>query len=197
MSQLAFALNIFGAVLGSLAAGIYGYRIWLGKEKGNVATWFIALILDIAGLYLAYAAGNDQPYIQMGWCVAAFIIFMGAWARKGDWVWTRIDTAVLIICGLSVAVWLMSSVKLISLSGYLVAVYVSAVPQARDYLRDPATARKSAWVWQVSMVAIMFPLAAKLIEQKYGIEHTLLYFAFIVLNMIMAALCMRRVRVDD
>lgn len=195
MSQLVFALNIFGAVLGSLAAGLYGVRIWMGKEEANLATWSIVLTLDIVGLYLAYATGNDEPYIQMGWCAAALIIVIGAWARKGDWVWTKIDTAVLGICTLSVAVWLTSNAALVSLSGYLVAVYLSAVPQARDYLRDPITARKSAWVWQVSIVAIMFPLAAKLVEQKYGIEHTMIYYAFIVLNMIMAALCMRPVRV--
>jgi len=196
MSDISLGLNVFGAVLGSLAAGLYGVRIWLGKEKANLATWSIALTLDFLGLYLAYATGNDEPYIQMGWCAATLIIVIGAWARKGDWVWTNIDTAVLGICALSVVVWLTSNAALVSLSGYLLAAYVSAVPQARDYLRDPVTARKSAWVWQISIVAIMFSLAAKLVEQKYGIEHTLLYYAFIVLSMIMAALCMRRVRTD-
>lgn len=194
MKDLAFALNIFGAILGSLAAAFYGIRVWAGKEKANLATWSIILVLDFVGLYLAYATGNDEPYIQLGWCIAATLIVVAAWLRKGDWVWTHNETVVLVICTASVFVWLTSEAVLISILGYLAAAYLSALPQAKDYLRHPEVARKSAWVWQVSIIAITFPLAAKLIESKYGIGDTLIYYALIGLNMIMAGLCLRRVR---
>lgn len=192
MKDLALALNVFGAVLGSLAACLYAMRVWLKKERANLATWTIVLVLDFAGLYLAYATGNDEPYIQIGWCVAAALIVLAAWTRKGDWLWTRTDTAVLIICAVSVGVWLTSEAVALSLVGYLLAAFLSALPQARDYLRHPDVARKSAWVWQVSIIAILFPLAAKLVEAKYGVEHTLVYYALISLNVFMAGLCMRR-----
>lgn len=194
MKDLAFALNVFGAVLGSLAAGLYGIRVWAGKERANLATWSIVLILDVVGLYLAYATGNDEPYIQLGWCIAATLIVIAAWLRKGDWVWTTNETVVLVICTASVFVWLTSEAALISLLGYLAATYLSVLPQAKDYIRHPEVARKSAWVWQVSIVAIMFPLVAKLVESKYGIGDTLIYYALIGLNVIMSALCMRRDR---
>ena len=193
MKDISFALNVFGAVLGSLAAGFYGIRVWLGKEKANLATWSIVLVLDVVGLYLAYATGNHEPYIQLGWCIAAVIIVIAAWVQKGDWVWTQNETVVLIVCTTSVFVWLASEAVLISLIGYLVAAYLSAWPQARDYLRHPKVARKSAWVWQVSIVAILLPLTAKLVESKYGIGDTLIYWALIGLNLIMSILCMRRV----
>lgn len=192
MKELAFWLNIFGAVLGSLAAGLYGIRVWLGKEKANLATWSIVLLLDVVGLYLTYVTGNHEPYIQLGWCFAATLIVIAAWVRKGDWLWTRTETVVLVLCIVSVTVWLTSEAVLVSLIGYLMAAYLSVVPQAKDYLRHPEVARKSAWVWQVSIVAILFPLAAKLVEQKYGIGHTLIYYALVVLNVLMATLCMRR-----
>ncbi|KKS35035.1 MAG: hypothetical protein UU98_C0043G0010 [Parcubacteria group bacterium GW2011_GWD2_42_14] len=192
MKELAFSLNVIGAVLGSLAGCIYGIRIFLGKEKANLATWSIVLLLDSAGLYLTYVTGNDEPYIQIGWCFTAALIFVGAWVRKGDWVWTRTETAVLVLCIVSVVLWLTSEAVLVSLFGYLAAAYLSALPQAKDYLRHPEVARKSAWVWQISVVAILFPLAAKLVEEKYGIGDTLIYYAFIVLNMSLAVLCMRR-----
>jgi hypothetical protein len=193
VKDIALALNLFGAVLGSLAAGLYGIRVWLGKEKANLATWSIILILDFVGLYLAYATGNDEPYIQIGWCLAGTLIVVAAWFRKGDWVWTKNETVVLIICGASVAVWLTNEAALVSLIGYLTAAYLSAWPQAKDYLRNPKMAKKSAWVWQVSIVAIVFPLVAKFVENKYGMGDTLVYYAFIVLNVFMASLCMRRV----
>ncbi len=150
MKDLALALNVFGAVLGSLAACLYAMRVWLKKERANLATWTIVLVLDFAGLYLAYATGNDEPYIQLGWCVAAILIVLAAWLRKGDWLWTRTETIVLVICAVSVGVWLTSEAVALSLIGYLLAVFLSAVPQARDYLRHPDVARKSAWVWQQS-----------------------------------------------
>lgn len=192
MKELAFWLNIFGAVLGSLAAGLYGIRVWLGKEKANLATWSIVLLLDVVGLYLSYVTGNDEPYIQLGWCLAATLTVIAAWARKGDWLWRKTETIVLVLCIVSVAVWLTSEVVLVSLLGYLVAAYLSVLPQAKDYLRHPEVARKSAWMWQVNLVAILFPLAAKLVEQKYGIGHTLLYCGWIPLCLIMMKLCMRR-----
>ncbi|QQS21126.1 MAG: hypothetical protein IPL87_01175 [Candidatus Moraniibacteriota bacterium] len=185
-------MNIFGAVLGSLAACLYALRVWQKKERANLATWSIVLVLDVAGLYLAYATGNKEPYIQAGWCIAVLLIFIATWKRKGDWQWTKTESTVLAICVLSVVVWLTSQAVLISLLGYLTAAFLSAWPQAKDYLRHPEVARKSAWVWQVSIVAILFPLIAKLVEGKYDVEHTLIYCALIGLNVIMAALCMRR-----
>ena len=192
MKELAFALNVFGAVLGSLAACLYALRVWQKKERANLATWSIVLVLDMAGLYLAYATGNKEPYIQAGWCIAALLIVIATWKCKGDWQWTKTESMVLAICVLSVIVCLMSQSVLISLLGYLTAAFLSVWPQAKDYLRHPDVARKSVWVWQVSIVAILFPLIAKLVEGKYGVEHTLIYYALIGLNLIMAALCMRR-----
>jgi hypothetical protein len=141
-----------------------------------------------------YPTGNHEPYIQLGWCFAATLIVIAAWIRKGDWVWTQNETVVLAICATSVFVWLASEAVLISLLGYLAAAYLSAWPQAKDYIRHPEVARKSAWIWQVSIVAIMFPLVAKLVESKYGIGDTLIYYALIGLNVIMATLCMRQIQ---
>lgn len=192
MKDIALALNVFGAVLGSISACLYALRVWQKKERANLATWSIILVLDFAGLYLAYATGNHEPYIQAGWCVAATLIVISAFARKGDWLWARTETIVLVICAMSVGVWLTSEAVALSLIGYLLAAFLSAWPQAKDYLRHPDMARRSAWVWQVSIIAILFPLAAKLVEAKYGVEHTLVYYALIGLNVFMAALCMRQ-----
>lgn len=192
MKELAFWLNLTGAVLGSLAACLYALRVWQKKERANLATWSIIFVLDVAGLYLTYVTGNHEPYIQIGWCIAALLIVIATWVRKGNWLWTRAETIVLALCTASVSVWLMSEAVLVSLIGYLTAVYLSAWPQAKDYLGHPEMARRSAWVWQVSIIAILFPLAAKFVEQKYGVGHTFIYYALIVLNLIMAALCMRR-----
>ncbi len=197
LTAYAFALNVFGAVLGSLAACLYALRVWRKIEKANLATWSVVWVLDFVGFYLTYVTGNKEPYIQVGWCIAATFILIAAWLRRGIWRWTNIESITLAITAASVTVWVMGAkgeVAVLALSGYIAACFVSVWPQARDYVRHPDMARKSAWVWQVSVIAILFPLAAKYVEDKTGVEHTLVYWALIGLNVIMSALCMRRSR---
>ncbi|MEN9337791.1 MAG: hypothetical protein RIQ41_105 [Candidatus Parcubacteria bacterium] len=191
MINLSVFLNVVGAVIGSAAACLYGVRIWMGKEQANLATWFIIFILDFVGLYLAYATGNTEPYIQIGWCVAATIILLATFVRKGQWVWSKTETGVLLICLTSVAIWLSSKAMTVSLLGYVTADVISAIPQAKDYVKNPEAARKSAWVWQVSIVAILFSIAAKLVNGEFGAEHTLVYVALLGLNAAMTYLCLR------
>lgn len=194
MSEFAFWLNLSGAVLSTFTSCTYGVRIWRGKEEANLATWLIFFLLNVLGLLLAYEAGNPEPYVQMSWCITALFIVAVVWRRKGAWVWTRTETTVLIACVMAALVWCTIEAVLVSLVCYLAASYLATWPQARDYFRRPEVARRSAWVWIVNVVTILFPLAAKLVEQKYGAEHTLMYIAFFIPNALMAMLCLRRVR---
>ena len=191
MTNISLFLNVAGAGIGSVAACLYGVRIWMGKEQANLATWFIIFVLDFVGLYLAYATGNTEPYIQIGWCVAATIILFATFVRKSEWVWSKTETRVLLICLASVAIWLSSKAVTVSLLGYVTAAVISAIPQAKDYLKNPEVARKSAWVWQVSIVAILFSIAAKLVNGKFGAKHILVYVALLGLNAVMTYLCLR------
>ena len=191
MIDISLVLNVAGAVIGSAAACLYGVRIWMGKEKANLATWFIIFILDFVGLYLAYVTGNTEPYIQIGWCVAAIIILLATFVRKGEWVWSKTETGILLICLASVAIWLSSKAVTVSLLGYVTAAVISVIPQAKDYLKNPEVARKSAWLWQVSIVAILFSIAAKLVNGKTGVEDLLVYVSLLVLNAVMTYLCLR------
>ncbi len=191
MSNLALYLNIIGALIGCLSAMLFAFRIWQKKEHANLATWAIVWLLDFAGLYLAYATGNNEPYVQIGWCFAASLILLATWLRKGLWVWSRTDSYVLILCTVSLAIWLLSGSVAWSLAGYIAAALLSALPQAKDYLEYPARARASAWVWLVSIAAMLFTLGSKIISGELGIEHTLVYSALLFLNIVMSFLCLR------
>ncbi len=191
MTSLSIALNLAGAVIGSAAACLYGVRIWMGKEQANLATWFIIFILDFVGLYLAYATKKTDPYIEIGWCVAVTIILLATFVRKGEWVWSKTETGVLLTCLASVAIWLSSKVVIVALLGYVTAAVISVIPQARDYLKNPKVARKSAWIWQVSAVAILFSIVAKLVKGEFGAKDILVYVALLGLNAVMTYLCLR------
>jgi hypothetical protein len=192
---LPLVLNGIGAIIGSFAACLYALRVWQKIEKANLATWSVIWVLDFVGLYLTYVTGNKEPYIQIGWCFAATLIVIAAWVRKGDWRWTKIESVTLAIVAASVAVWIIGTtdkVAMLALSGYLVACFVSVWPQAEDYRRDAVIARKSAWVWQVSMLSLAFIIVSKWVAGKFGLGDTLVYYALFVLNAIMTAFCVRR-----
>lgn len=193
--ELAFALNVIGAIIGTFAAVRYAFQVWRRIEKANLATWSVVWVLDFVGLYLTYVTGNEDPYIQIGWCAAATLILIAAWSRRGIWRWTNIESATLAIAVASVAIWIVgttSKVAIFALVGYLAACFVSVWPQARDYLDRPDVARKSAWMWQVSMLSLVFIIASKWVAGKFGVGDTLIYYALLGLNVIMATLCMRR-----
>lgn len=194
--EVALALNVIGAGVGTFAACRYALRVWQKIEKANLATWSVIWALDFVGLYLTYVTGNEEPYIQMGWCFAATLILFATWVRRGDWEWTKIETITLTITVASVAVWLAGAankVAIFALAGYLTACFVSVWPQARDYLRRPDVARKSAWMWQVSMLSLALIIASKWVAGKFGVGDTLVYYALFGLNAMMTTLCMRRV----
>lgn len=197
MNSFSFILNVIGVLLGCVSASLYGIRVWQGKERANLATWGIIYVLDVVGLHLAIETGNDDPLIQFGWCIAAVIILAAAIRRRGNWTWSSTETYVLIACSLSVAVWLLShkSAVFLSLLCFSAAVVLSAIPQARDYMRHPDIARASAWVWQVGTVSVTFTLTAKVVQGLYGVEHTLVYAVILAMNICMAYLCSRKVAV--
>lgn len=193
--SLSLALNVIGAIIGSSAACLYAVRIWRMKERANLATWSVVWVLDFVGLYLTYVTGNKEPYIQLGWCVAATLIVVATWIRRGDWQWTRIESITLAITVASVAVWIIGAkgeVAILALSGYILACFVSVWPQARDYIKRPDVAQKSAWMWQVSLLSLTFIIASKWVAGKFGFGDTLVYYALFLLNAIMMALCLRR-----
>jgi len=195
VKEIAFWMNVSGAVIGSLAACLYAVRIWRKVEKANLATWAVVWVLDFVGLYLTYATGNHEPYIQIGWCFAATLILFAIWKRKGDWRWTRIETVTLVICIASVAVWITGAareVAILALYGYLAACFISVWPQGKDYLKSPDVARKSAWMWQVSMLSLALIITSKWLMGKFGIGDTLVYYLLLGLNAIMTTLCMRK-----
>lgn len=191
----AFWLNVIGAIIGTFAAARYAFQVWRKIEKANLATWSVVWALDFVGLYLTYVTGNHEPYIQFGWCVAATLILIAAWSRRGIWRWTNIETITLVVAVASVAVWIIGTkdeVAVLALSGYIVACFVSVWPQARDYVRHPDVARKSAWMWQTSVLSLVFIIASKWVAGKLGVGDTLVYYALFGLNVIMSVLCLRR-----
>ncbi len=214
---LAFWLNIAGAVVGCSSAAIFAVRIWRGKEEANIATWLVVFLLDWGGLYLAYTTGNEKPYLQIGWCAAATCILAAvakthgvlAWHSSGvtkEWrgyllsLRLRLcrelrrpshEMVTVAICLLAIAIWIASGIAWLALAAYTAAMFVSAWPQARDYLKRPHVARKSSWVWLVSVISLELVVGSQAIDGTIDVPHTLVYAALLMLNIVMSAICLR------
>ena len=192
--SISFFLNIAGALIGSVGAFLYALRIMMRQEQANTATWIIIVLQDFAGLYLVYSAGNTRPYIQIGWCISGSLILLASLRSMSNrWLlgWTEIWS--IMICFAAIIIWLISKSATISLAFYGLSIIVSLIPQAKDYFKDPSSARKSAWIWWVSTVAISLPVTAIIIDGKISVEYILIYSIIFITNIVMIFLCQRKI----
>jgi hypothetical protein len=184
--------TIASGVIGMVSASVFAGQIQRFKIKVNLATWTMVLVLDFVGLYLLIAAGNNQPYIQIGWCVAAVLIFLAALNNRGDWKWSAIETYSVATCVAAILVWVLTK-SVWSLLGYVAACYVSAIPQAVQYLKQVRHERvQSAWMWMVSVFAISLAIIGIPPEAKDPLSFKIPLYGLLILNGWMSWLTIRR-----
>jgi len=180
--------TITGAVLGFLVASGFAWQIHYYKLKVNLATWTMILILDIIGLGLLLAAKNNEPFIQIGWCIAATFIFLAALLNRGDWKWGAVETWSVAACSLAVLIWVLTG-SVWSLLGYVLAVCISVIPQIVQYLDEERTIRlKTTWVWALSAVAILITIFGSPFTPK----HMIVLVGLLLLNLGVMWLTLRR-----
>lgn len=180
--------TVTGAVLGFVVASGFAWQIHFYKLKVNLATWTMILILDIIGLGLLLAANNNEPFIQIGWCIAATFIFLAAFLNRGDWKWGLVENWSLAACAIAVLIWVLTG-SVWSLLGYVVAVCISVIPQVMQYLREERCLRvKVTWVWALSAVAILITMLGSPPTPK----HMIVLVGLLLLNLGVTWLTLRR-----
>lgn len=176
-------LNLASGLIAAVSGLAFAAQVHFEKLKINVVAWGMILIIDLVGLVLTYAAGNDRPYLQWGWTIpVAIIVVIGL--RRGAWEWTQVETDATICCILSVLWWLMSE-SMWSLLGYVIACFASCAPQVKIYWDDIFEARKAAWVWLVNSLAIILTLSA---IPNFELQYSLIPVGLLVLNLIVSAI---------
>lgn len=178
--------------LAVLASGILGFFIptyfaWIIYQENipqNLATWSMVLFLDFLGLILVYKSGNKKPYLQIGWCIAATCIVLSILLGDSPWHWGRVETLSVLICLLSVVLWLTCSAK-VALFAFLLAFMVSGLPLAVDFWHHPEP--NTIWVWAWSLVACVLAIYG---AEKRDIANTLVPWTAILTNLILIILCL-------
>ena len=174
--------------IGAISASVFAGQIHFFKLKVNLATWTMVLILDFVGLALLLAAGNKEPFIQIGWCLAAILIFFAALKNRGDWKWSRTESWSVGACALAVAIWIATG-SVWSLLGYLLAAFISVIPQVAQYWTEKREERiKATWLWVVSAFAILLAI----IGSPKTPEYMIVLLGLLVLNAGMTWLTLRK-----
>lgn len=170
-------LNTCSGVLAFVIPGIFAVDIYVHHLHLNFATWLMVLLLDVLGFLLALKAGNKRPYLQFGWMAAAILIIIAILMNGSSWEWGPIESLSFLFCIVAVIFWLMRSATS-GLWFYLIAIYISFIPQAVSYWHSPDT---STWyLWAGSVFTCILAIIA---AEKHDSAHVLTPWACVILNL--------------
>lgn len=170
-------------LLGFFITTLFAWTIYRDNIPQNVATWTMIMLLDVLGVILAYKDGNKQPYLQIGWTVAATCVVLAIAFGDSPWQWGQTETISLLLCGVATVLWLMMSARA-ALFAYMAAMYLSTVPLIVDYWRQPQSGTLWVWLWTIVGCALAIYGAP-----KRDFTYTFVPWAAIVMNGFIALLC--------
>jgi hypothetical protein len=179
-----FAIRMSG-VLGFIVPTYFAWTVYRSNIPQNVASWSMILLLDLLGLVLVYKDGNKRPYLQFGWVLAAICIVLAITLGNSPWQWGMIENVSLALCGIAVVLWLALSARVATVA-YMAAMYISLVPLMIDYWKEPQPSTLWLWLWTIATCLLAIYGAA-----KRDFANTFVPWAAIVLNAIIALLCLR------
>ena len=184
MERFRWHAALWSGILGFLVPTYFGYTLYVNKMPQNIATWGMVLALDVLGLVLAIKDGNKKPYMQIGWVLAATCIFVGAFFSESISVWGLTETISVLMCVVAVILWQTLGPKP-GLVSYVTAMWISFVPLAMDYLKEPQSS--IAWLWQLTIVSCLLAVVG---AEKKDFTNTFVPWGCIGLNVVMWYLCL-------
>lgn len=179
-------LLLLSGILGFLVA--VGFAVDIAMQRvgpQNIATWSMVLALDFIGVVLAFRAGNRKPWLQVGWAMAATLIVAAILFRQHVWEWGWIETASALAFLLALCLWWWKSAAH-GLGAYMLAMYISCIPQGIDYWNTPQP--ETAYVWLGSAFASFLAVAG---APKHDYAHVFVPWAAIILNVGFTILVLR------
>ncbi len=185
MTKVKESAIFLSGILGFIIPTYFAWTVYQQGLPQNIATWGMTLLLDVLGLVLAFRAGNKKPYLQLGWCFAAFCIVLAITLGQNPWQWGWVETVALLLAGMAIVLWLNWSAKK-ALWAYMAAAYLSTVPLMVDYWHRPQPETLWLWYWTIGTCFLAIYGAS-----KRDFANTFVPWGCIVLNTIIVWLCLR------
>lgn len=184
MERVKYHAVLWSGILGFLIPSYFGYTLYADKLPQNIATWGMVLALDVLGLILAIKDGNKKPYLQLGWVLAASLIFIGAFFSESVTTWGTVETISVVMCAIAIILWRTLGPKA-GLVAYMAAMWISFFPLAMDYLKVPQPS--TVWLWQWTIVSCFLAIFG---AEKKDFTNTFVPWGCVGLNVIMWYLCL-------
>ena len=135
-------------VIGFVAPVIYAWDIYQKNMEQSIATWSMALLLNTIALIMVYRGGNKRPLLQVGWTAASVCIFVAVCLSQSPFRFGWVETVSLACCAVAVWVWRTKDARS-GLPFYMVAAYVSFIPQVSDFWFKPQPETLYVWLWAI------------------------------------------------
>lgn len=172
-------------IIGFAIPASFAIQIHLEKLTLNIATWGMICLLDILGLILAFKSGNKKPWLQFGWAFAAVCIVIAILINNHTFSFGLVEYVCIACSLLAVYFWLTEKAEK-GLYPYIIAVYISFIPQAIDYWGAPQP--QTWWLWVGSILACVFAIYG---AEKRNFANTFVPWSCIPFNLLGFYLVMR------
>lgn len=152
-------LNTLSGVVGFLTT--FSFGIWLLQQPNsknmNVTSWVMWALMDGILVMLALKSGNHEPYLFIGWTLAATLVVVGILVKGASWEMDFGSWVCVITVGASAYFWATNASGL-GLYACAVAMFVAGIPQIKNFLKAPA--KETWWLWTGTAVAGVMSVAA-------------------------------------
>lgn len=176
---------VVSGLIGFFVPALFALDIYKNHLSQNVATWGMVLAIDFLGLLLAYKAGNKRPLLQAGWCVASVLILLAILSNDGLWHWGWVET-ISVACGIT-SIWLWQAKGAeFGMWPYMLALYISFVPQGVDFWKQPQP--ETLWLWGWSIVGCIFAIIG---AEKRDFANTFIPWGAAILNVGISIIVLR------
>lgn len=183
-SLRSISLSMSG-VLGFLATTVFAWTLYTWSIPQNIASWLMVLSLEIVGLASVYKDGNKQPYLQIGWTLAALSVVLAILFGNNSWQWGQMESMSLLFCGIALVVYFAVSAR-VAICVYMIAMYVSLAPLMVDYWYEPQI--NTLWFWFANITACAFAIYG---APKRDFANTFIPWASILQNAFIVILCIK------
>lgn len=183
MNQTREWANRTSGILGFIIPTYFAWTVYQNNIPQNIATWGMILLLDVLGLALVYKEGNKEPYLQIGWVLAAICIVSAIVFGDNLWHWGWAESASLALCGAAIILWLILNAR-VAIWAQVAAMFISVIPLMIDYWHIPQP--DTLWLWLSTIGTCLLAIYG---TSKRDFMNTVIPWAALILNGIIAVLC--------
>lgn len=179
-------LSILSGLIGFAVPTTFGIWLLNAGQAQSIASWAMWTALDLTTLILAIKAGNKKPWLPLGWTIAATFVLIAVIYTGGNWKFGAVEY--LSAAGVIIAAyyWIKDKAGM-GLWACAIAMFISGLPIAFDYWKNPQ--QETWWVWVGTVIACTLTISSA--SKISDIKQTLVPTSALIYNLMLLAILFR------